>query len=426
MNKLRALTVLFALFTSFVLYAQNEGDRVVAIVGNDIITESELRSQIIQYARQNNLSGIDDGVIQTVFQNLLFDKLVLAKAEQDSISVTEDEIQKQLDYQVKSLVEKFGSEKNLEQAYGGTMAKLKMAFRKQISDKIKIDKVKQAKFGSGLAVTRTEVRKFYEQFKDSLPPVPETYELYEIVRTPKLTEEAKTIAREKAKGLLDSLKLGADFSDLAKKYSDDSASAVQGGNLGKSKKGTFVKPFEDAAMLLKPGEISDVVETEFGYHIIKLKEKIGDVIDVQHILVKYPHSESADFEEINFLRDIKQKVLSGQGTFKQYAAQFSQQKETAVDSGYIGKISVANLDSTEIMALKNLNPGEMTNPVRVGDDRVYGYYLYLLKSRSEEHKLSIDNDFDLCEKYALNYKEQKMQAEWFEELKRTIFVETKI
>ena len=426
MIKIRFIVTALALFVSVATYAQPEGDRIVAIVGNDIITESDLRSQIVLYARQNNLNEISDAVVQTVFQQLLFDKMILAKADQDSVTASDDEIQKQLDYQIKSLVEKFGSEKNLEEAFGGTLAKLKETYRKQIRDKIKIDKVKQDKFGNGITVTKPEVRQFYEQYKDSLPPVPNTYELYQIVRIPKLTEEAKKIAYDKAKLIMDSIKMGIDFSDLARRNSDDSASAVMGGDLGKAKKGTFVKPFEDAAFLLKPGEISDIVETEFGYHIIKLIDKSGDNIRVQHILVKYPHSESADFEEINFLRDLKTKILSGQGNFKQFAVQYSQEKESVVDSGYIGKIPVSQLDSAEILGLKDLPIGGMTDPIKVGDNKNYGYYMYLLKDKVMEHKITLDGDYDLVEKYALSYKEQKLQSQWFEELKKTIYVETKI
>jgi len=424
--KIRFIVTAFAIFVSVAAYAQPEGDRIVAIVGNDIITESDLRSQIVLYARQNNLNEISDAVVQTVFQQLLFDKMILAKADQDSVTASDDEIQKQLDYQIKSLVEKFGSEKNLEEAFGGTLAKLKETYRKQIRDKIKIDKVKQDKFGNGITVTKPEVRQFYEQYKDSLPPVPNTYELYQIVRIPKLTEEAKKIAYDKAKLIMDSIKMGIDFSDLARRNSDDSASAVMGGDLGKAKKGTFVKPFEDAAFLLKPGEISDIVETEFGYHIIKLIDKSGDNIRVQHILVKYPHSESADFEEINFLRDLKTKILSGQGNFKQFAVQYSQEKESVVDSGYIGKIPVSQLDSAEILGLKDLPIGGMTDPIKVGDNKNYGYYMYLLKDKVMEHKITLDGDYDIVEKYALSYKEQKLQSQWFEELKKTIYVETKI
>jgi peptidyl-prolyl cis-trans isomerase SurA len=426
--KIRFFAAIIGLFVSFVCYGQQqqEGDRVIAIVGNDIITESDLRNQLVQYARQNNLTEVSDAVIQTVFQGLLFDKLVLAKADQDSITITDDEVQKQLDYQVKSLVQKFGSEKNLEEAYGGTLNKLKESFRDQIKKRLKIDKVKQEKFGGGITVTKPEVRQFFEQFKDSIPPVTETYDLFEIVRTPKLTEEAKKIAYDKAKVILDSLKMGGDFSDFARRYSDDSASAVLGGDLGKAKKGTFVKPFEDAAYLLKPGEMSDIVETEFGYHIIKLVEKTGDAIHLQHILIKYPHTESADFEEINFLKDLKTKINSGQLTFKQAAVLYSQDKESAADSGYIGKVSLNNLDSLEIMALSKLQPRELTEPIRVGDNKNYGYYMYFVQSKIPEHKATLETDYDLLEKYALNIKEQKLQSEWFEELKKTIYIETKI
>ena len=164
MSKVRFFAAVFVLLLSCYTYAQQESDKIIAIVGNDIITESDLRSQIMQYARNNNLTEVNDAVIQTVFQNLLFDKLILAKAEQDSITASDDEIQKQLDFQIKNLIEKFGSEKNLEEAYGGTMIKMKQAFREQIRKRIMIDKVKQAKYGNGITVSKAEVKKFYETF----------------------------------------------------------------------------------------------------------------------------------------------------------------------------------------------------------------------------------------------------------------------
>ncbi len=376
--------------------------------------------------QQNGIQQLSNEVVEQVFQGLLTDKLMLAKAEQDSIYVSPEEINKQVDGRIKEFVAQFGSEKNVEEAYGLTIPKIRNLLKEQTERNIKISRVKQEKFGYGINVSKPEITKFFSDYRDSLPPVPETYDLVQIVRIPKITEDAKFMARQEIDQLLDSVKAGKDFSELAKLYSDDSLSALQGGALGKSKKGSFVKEFEDAAFLLQPGEVSGVVETEFGYHLIKLNDKTGDFITAQHILVKFPRLETADFTEINFLKDLKTRINSGELTFNQAAVLYSQEPKSAADSGHIGKVSINNLDSLEIITLRDLTTGELSEPVKVGDDRFYGYYMYKVNERIPEHAATLENDYEIIQQYAQRYKEQKMLAEWLDELKKTIYVEIKL
>lgn len=421
-----SLLIALFLITGSSIFAQGEGDKIIAIVGNDVILQSDLNFQLYSYMQQNNIKELSDEVVQNVFQGIVTEKLMLAKADQDSIIVTADEVNKQVEGRIKEMVNQFGSEKNVEDAYGLTIPKIKNLLKEQTERNIKVNRVKQQKFGYGINVTKPEVIKFYDDYKDSLPAVPETFELSQIVRIPKITEDAKFMARDKAEKILDSVKSGADFSELAKRNSDDSLSAIQGGNLGKSKKGSFVKEFEDAAFLLKPGEVSGIVETEFGYHIIKLIDKSGDFITCQHILVKFPRLEAADFTEINFLKDLRDKINSGQITFNKAAVEYSQEPKSAADSGYIGKVSVINLDPMEVAAIKDLSTGQLSDPVKVGDDRYYGYYMYQLKERIPEHKATLESDYTLLQQYAQRYKEQKMLGEWLEELKKTIYIDIKM
>ena len=426
MNKLKLLILVLAAFISLKAYSQGEGDKIIAIVGNDIILQSDLNFQLYSYMQQNGIQQISNEMVEQVFQGLITDKLMLAKADQDSIYVSAEEVNKQVDGRIKEFVAQFGSEKNVEDAYGLTIPKIRNLLKEQTERNIKISRGKQEKFGYGINVSKPEVTKFFNDYRDSLPPVPETYDLVQIVRIPKITEDAKFMAKQKAEQLLDSLKSGRDFSELAKLYSDDSLSAIQGGALGKAKKGSFVKEFEDAAFLLQPGEISGIVETEFGYHIIKLNDKTGDFITAQHILVKFPRLEAADFTEINFLKDLKTRINSGELTFNQAAVLYSQEPKSAADSGHIGKVSINNLDSLEIITLRDLNTGEISEPVKVGDDRFYGYYMYKVKERIPEHTATLESDYEIIQQYAQRYKEQKMLAEWLDELKKTIYVEIKL
>lgn len=426
MKNIRIIFAVLIFVLSFKVYSQGEGDKIIAIVGNNIILQSDLNFQLYSYMQQNGIQQLSNEVVEQVFQGLLTDKLMLAKAEQDSIYVSPEEINKQVDGRIKDFVAQFGSEKNVEDAYGLTIPKIRNLLKDQTERNIKISRVKQEKFGYGINVSKPEITKFFSDYRDSLPPVPETYDLVQIVRIPKITEDAKFMARQEIDQLLDSVKAGKDFSELAKLYSDDSLSALQGGALGKSKKGSFVKEFEDAAFLLQPGEVSGVVETEFGYHLIKLNDKTGDFITAQHILVKFPRLETADFTEINFLKDLKTRINSGELTFNQAAVLYSQEPKSAADSGHIGKVSINNLDSLEIITLRDLTTGELSEPVKVGDDRFYGYYMYKVNERIPEHAATLENDYEIIQQYAQRYKEQKMLAEWLDELKKTIYVEIKL
>jgi len=426
LKKLKLILLVLLTLVSFKAYSQGEGDKIIAIVGNDIILQSDLNFQLYSYMQQNGIQQISNELVEQVFQSLVTDKLMLAKADQDSIYVSPEEVNKQVDGRIKEFVAQFGSEKNVEDAYGLTIPKIRNLLKEQTERNIKISRVKQEKFGYGINVSKPEVNKFFADYRDSLPPVPETYDLVQIVRIPKITEDAKFIAKQKAEQLLDSVKSGRDFSELAKLYSDDSLSALQGGSLGKAKKGSFVKEFEDAAFLLQPGEVSGIVETEFGYHIIKLNDKTGDFITAQHILVKFPRLEAADFTEINFLKDLKSRINSGELTFNQAAVLYSQEPKSAADSGHIGKVSINNLDSLEIITLRDLNTGEISEPVKVGDDRFYGYYMYKIKERIPEHAATLESDYEIIQQYAQRYKEQKMLGEWLDELKKTIYVEIKL
>jgi peptidyl-prolyl cis-trans isomerase SurA len=426
LNKIKILIAALSLLVTFQVYSQGEGDKIIAIVGNEVVLQSDLNFQLYTFMNQNNLKEVTNDVVQQVLQSLITEKLMLAKAEQDSIYVTADEVNKQVEGRVRDMVSQFGSEKNVEEAYGMTIPKIKALLKDQTERNIKVSRVKQEKFGYGINVTKPEVIKFFGEYRDSLPQVPETYELFQIIRVPKITEDAKFIAKDKAEKILDSIKAGMDFGELAKKYSDDSLSAIQGGSLGKSKKGSFVKEFEDAAFLLKPGEVSGIVETEFGYHIIKLNDKTGDFITAQHILVKFPRLDAADFTEISYLKDLREKIKSGQVSFKDAAVLYSQDPKSAADSGYIGKVSINNLDQMEVLALKDLSKGDISDPVKVGDDRYYGYYMYLMYDKIPEHRATLETDYVIIEQYAQKYKEQKLLGEWLDELKKTIYLEIKL
>ena len=228
MKRIKFFLASLVFLTALNTFSQGEGDKIIAIVGNDIILQSDLNFQLYNYMTQNNLQQLTNQLVEQVFQNMLTEKLMLAKAEQDSIYISQDEVNKQTEGRLSEIISQFGSEKNVEDAYGLTIPKIRKLLKTQLEQNLKIQRVKQQKFGYGITVTKPEVLKFFNDYRDSLPPVPETFDLYQIIRIPKISEDAKYIAKEKILQLQDSLKNGADFSELAKLYSDDSLSANPG------------------------------------------------------------------------------------------------------------------------------------------------------------------------------------------------------
>jgi len=416
--------ILILLFTSKI-YSQKEGDRVLAVVGYDIILESDLQYQMQLYARQNQLSQISPAIAQQIFQQLLTEKIIYARAEQDSITVKEDEIGKELEFRIKNMVEQLGSEKKVEEVYGMSIGKIKIALKEDLLKKMKSDKLKRKKFQGATKVTDKDVNEFYATYKDSLPPAKEEFELAHIYMQRKITDAEKQLAKEKALRILDSIKSGVDFSELAKRNSDDKASAVNGGDLGYSKKGVFVKEFEETLYTLNIGEVSEIVETEYGYHIIKLNDKKGDLVKSQHILVAYPKLESSDLETISFLNDLKSRIESKKTTFEEAAKQYSQDVSSNQKGGYLGLVQIDRLDSLTFDAIKNLDSMHISNPLKTSEERDYGFELIKVINKVPAHKITLEQDYDKIKKLATLFKENSEMEKWVEEIKKTVYVDVK-
>lgn len=426
MHSLKIFIALLLLLTASGVKSQVEGDRVIAVIGNDIITESDFQYQLQIYARQNQLTELNPFIAQQIFQSMLSNKIILAKAQQDSVIVSEDEVMKELDGRIKGLVAQAGSEERLVELYGMSLPKIKILLKEDLQKSIMIERMKRKKFQNAMRVSDKEVRDFFNTYKDSLPEMNDEYELAHIILERKVSDAEKNEAKKIALEILDSIKQGVDFSELARRNSADSLSAIKGGDLGLAKKGTFVKEFEETVFNLDPGEVSDVVETQFGYHIIKLNEKQGDAVRSQHILIRFPKFESSDFETIAFLKDLRSRINSGQITFDSAAKTYSEDEATKFKGGYIGIVPVEQIDSFVVETLKTLSEGETSDPLRVGNDMNYGYEIYKLVKFYPSHKYTISGDYERIKKFAVSYKENMEMENWINEIKETIYVDIRM
>lgn len=426
MKSTKLILTLLILLTATIAFSQKEGDRIVAIAGNNIITESDFQYQVQLYARQNQLSEISPYLAQQIFQSLLTNKIMLAKAEQDSIEVSEDEIVRELDNRIKTLVNQVGSVQRLEEVYGMSLIKIKTILRGDLTDNLKIEKLKRDKFQGGIRISDKEIRDFFNTYKDSLPEASEEFEIAHIFVERKVSAAERESARRIAEIVMDSVKQGVDFSELAKHNSSDSMSAIAGGDLGFAKKGTFVKEFEEAVYSLKVGEVSEIVETQFGFHIIKLTDKQGDNVKSQHILIKYPVLESSDFETINFLKELKDSIVNGRITFDSAAKLYSQDPNSKDKGGFVGRVPAEQIDSLTIETLRSLDSGQVSDPVRLGNDIKYGYEIYKLIAIYPPHKYNLKDDYERIKSFAQSYKENKEMEDWINEIRESVFVEIKM
>lgn len=417
------VTFLFLINLSF---AQQVLDKIVAVVDNEIILQSELDFQAIMFASQRQIDPNTPGLKQQILNSLIEEKLIYAQAELDSIIVTEDEIDQRIDYQIKVLTQQLGSVANIEKQYGMSIDRIRRELRDDVKKNVMVQRLQEKNFGN-LTVTYPELEEFFNTYKDSLGMIPEKVTIYHIFQNPKASERIKKKFKEKAHAILDSIKAGADFSELAKKYSEDPGSASAGGDLGFVKKGVFYPEFESVAFRLKEGELSEVVETPVGYHIIQLLERRGESIHTRHILIKVKADENADLQTIEFLTAVRDSISKGFGSFEDYAKKYSEDKETAVFGGELGTFYRNQLDKPLLDAIGKLKQGEISFPRRLEyAPGTYGYHIVYLKFRVPEHKASMELDFDELKRLATEYKRQREYQKWISELKQKIYWEVRI
>jgi len=398
-------------------------DRVVGVVDNDLILESELNAQVQFYVLNNKIDAATPGLRAQVLQSMINEKLIIAKAIEDSVTVTDEEVQQQMDAVIQQRVQQFGSEARLEEMYGMPIGKIKREFREELRKSLLAQKLQQQRFGNA-TIGRFEVEEFYKTYKDSLPRVPEELDLSDIGIAPKVSDEAKAATRAKIQALIDSLQSGVDFAGLAKRHSQDPGSAAQGGDLGLVRRGQFVREFETAVFALTDGQISGIVETEFGFHIIQLLERRGDAVHARHILLRVERTKESDDATIRLLDSLRQRALAGE-SFAELARKYSETKENTI-GGNLGTVEIDQLNGAFRPAIDTLKEGAISAPVKVPEGTGYKYHIVWVRHRSPTHQMTLDQDFHKVEAIALNFKRTRDYQAWIEELKSQIYWQARL
>jgi peptidyl-prolyl cis-trans isomerase SurA len=424
MKYVQIFLLLTILLIPLTLSAQTLIDRIVAVVDKEIITESELNERVSFLAIQNRIDPNQKGLRTQVLDGLISEKLVLAQALIDSIEVTDDEITRALDQQIANFVRQVGSEQRVEQMYGKSISRIKREYRTEIKNQLLVQKVRQQREAS-ISVTRREVEDFFISFRDSLPQVPEEFELSHIYIVPKPDTAVEAKTRQLMQSVLDSIHAGGDFADFAKRYSTDPGSAASGGDLGWEKRGVFVRAFEETVFGLKEGDISGIVKTQFGFHIIQLIGRRGESVHARHILMKIDKGPASDSAAVDTLRALRERVLKGESC-AELANKYSEDEDTKSVGGDLGTLTVDQLQPDFAGQIKDMKAGEISEPQRTVVGASYGFHIIWMRKRTLPHAINIQDDYKRIEQLALYMKRNKLNAEWLDELKKTIYVDIRL
>ncbi len=411
---------------------QKNLDKVVAVVGNNIILLSELNQQYAIYLNQGN--PVDEKVRCMYLQQMLIQKLLKQQAEIDSIVVDDKQVDDELDKRLRYQMQRMGGQERLEQFLNKSILQYKDEMRGEVKEGLIAQKM-QAKITENAMVTPLEVEQYFNTYpKDSLPDIGAEVEVGEITLFPKLTKAEKQPFIDKLEELRKRIVDGEDFAFLAKSYSEDPGSASEGGDYGFIDRTTMVKEFTAWAFKLRAGEISPVFETEYGFHIVQVIERRGEQAHVRHILIK-PKFTPESIERLKLKADSIYKDLNEKRYPFSYAAStYSDNKETQYNGGMLlyadnvtnrtTFIPVEKLDPNVFLVIDTMKAGEISKPFYFPADEMgnEGYKIVYLKSKIPPHKGSLEQDYPKFKERAQKEKEDKIVSEWFEKRKETTYI----
>ncbi|QNL22025.1 peptidylprolyl isomerase [Hyphobacterium sp. CCMP332] len=403
-------------------------DKILAKVDDHIILKSEMEVAYLQYLSSGQ-SLIGDAKCR-VLESLIINKLLLAKAEIDSVTVSEDIVESNLDQRMQVFTSQFGSEKKLEEFYGKTIDEFKDEFRDQVRDQLIIERMDE-KIASNLEASPKEVRKFFNQIpEDSLPFFSTEVVVGVLVRDINPGEGSKKSILGKMNSIRDQILNGTDFRVMAREYSQDFGNKEKGGELGYWKKSDLDPDYVAAAMKLDSGQVSPVVKTQFGYHLIQMVGKRGNEFNSRHILLRPNFSELDISYTLKEMDSIKQLILNDSMTFEKAAKEFSQDPYTKPNGGILvdqntgsTKIPLERMDTELYFVLDTMEVGEISNPiVFTKPDGQRAMRIVYFKDKVAPHQANLQDDYQKIYQATLDEKRFEKKKEWFEKTKNQVFI----
>ena len=424
-NKIKKYLIIFTPVVLFGAQEQNQQkiDGVAAVVGDKVVLSSDVNQSLAMAVFQQKLDPRRDaGIIKTLKENIINTivnrKVVLIMAELDSIEVDEKEVDRSLQQQIDNIVQQAGGEDAAETALGQPLRVFKREYWYDVRDMLITQKYQQTLM-SKVSVNRSDVERFYNTYKDSIPDFPTTAKIRHLLikiepndeQVLKTTNLLRSIKKKILKG-------EKTFEEMALQYSQDPSAKNAGGSLGFMKRGTLVTEFESVAFNLKPGEISDPVKTQFGYHIIETQEIRGDKINARHILLTPPiteKDESFAYKKAATLKDSSKSLDDFLGLVETHSADM----ETNNSGGNLGWINPQTYPIPEFgMVLGQINNGECAGPIRTE----IGYHLVWLESIKLGGPAELKKHWTEIETMALNQKQASWYELWINKSKQSVYI----
>jgi peptidyl-prolyl cis-trans isomerase SurA len=394
-------------------------DRIIAIVGKNMILESEVEAQYMQDKVQGNIEGSARNARCKILQKMLSDNLLLNQAELDSVVVSESDVDRSLDQRLRYFITQFGSQEKLEDYYGKSLLEIKEEFREMVKNYMLIEQVVNS-ITENVIVTPSEVKEFYRTIPpDSIPLISARVEMTQIIKIPPVSVEQKVIIKEKLRDLRRRIMAGENFATMAILYSEDPGSAAKGGEIGFFGRGELYPEYEAVAFKLDVGEISEIVETKAGFHIIQLIERKGEYINTRHILLQTKASP-IDLENARLELDtVLTRINAGEITFEDAVMKYSDDPGKAGGGYMINPYSgttwyeMEELEPQVSFVINKLEVGQVSTPVPTQtEEGKEAFRLVKLKARVEPHRANLVDDYSLLTNMTLEYKKQQKLIEW--------------
>ncbi len=421
---------LFVLLAAFsLLFGQQKIiDRIIAVIDDQIILESEL-NEMVYFTFQSIGKAVPVGSMEfiamreKVLGSMIEDKLLLKEAEAESIFVSKEEINRQRDGQIDAYVRQIGSmaalEEELKRSYGLTLIR----FRKQLEDQIREQGMKMQlaqKIRQKLVVTKEDVAAFLRMHGDSLPKEKGSLLLAHVQKNIVASQSIIKVAHDKIKKAEGLILDGRPFADVAKEYSDD-PSAAKGGDIGFFEKGFLDPAFEKAAFSLNVGEVSSIVRSSYGFHIIKLEERKDNSVRARHILA-FVLPSAGDTLLASQICDSVGKFAVTDSLFRAAASLLTDDRLTKEKGGVLGWLAIDKLDGEYKTAISSLGKGENSPPVIIGNS----YHVFRLIDKVDERTLTLEDDYEIIRSFAINDRLREELANRAERIRKKVFVENRL
>ncbi|MBR3412660.1 MAG: peptidylprolyl isomerase [Bacteroidales bacterium] len=429
--KKKSFIIIAALLCGCLLQAQNRqlADGIVAVVGQTIIKNSDIEQA---YAQIRLRQGIDNAQLErcNLLESMLISKLLVHKGMIDSVEVTDDQVEEQVERYLKMAVQQAGGKDKLRDVFFASYDELHDQYFDLLHDRILSQKV-EYQLTENLKVTPAEVLEYFSTFNvDSLPEIPTQYEVSEIVIQPTISEEERDRVRGELAELRERILKGEKFSMLAKLYSQDPGSAAKGGELGFFGRGQMVSEFETAAFALKPGEVSPIIETQYGFHIIQLIERRGNTVNARHILMQ-PRTSSDDLLKARIMLDsLGQEIRQGKISFEDAAKKYSDGVSKSQGGAVINQMTGNSRFDKETfgqfypgIGIVAMEEGEVSNATPITtEDNKSAYCIVKVTKKIPAHKANLTDDYDRISNAALEASKAKKIIEWSNRMVKTTYI----